>query len=1498
MMFHDFIFAGYFFPMGNGCTQRNVFLFCPPDADQTVDPEAKLQADDSSDFKALLALASSELDHQRNLKRKRDGNETSSAKSDNKTSSASKDLKTHDGPSTAKWGKSHAPTSNAPSNPGHHGQSSGKNTKTHHSHSGGSKHASSSKREKPSSQNTSTSCPGPVSSAHGACGKSARSPSPSPAPAQHKNRGQTVESPDKPTAAASKALVPKTCKQEKKQSGEEQVAPSSSKASQQGTESDAKVSSDASRSVGKEDRGKGSSSKSKLSAKERKPHGISTKEPQKSEEVNKSQQQKHETAGDKHSPTERKDQEKDLTKKSNCPHSHKAISSRSSAKVGEREARLDKHQRKSFGSSATEGKPSSSFSTAAPSKSSKKEESKAEERGGKHCAAVLEKKHEGKRDGKESSACTPSHSPRPKKAGDHEPGKDATRTKESPPKASSLSPTPKKHSNKQEISPSSKAAHQKETPPCQPSSSSPKPEHRRGDKHKKSSPRSQTDSPTAKSEIPRTPSSSPKPENRGDKHRKPSPSNGVSGIAPKKEASHASSSSPKPESNKGEKHRNSSPSSQRSTPAPKVKAAHTPSTSPKPENRHSEKRSSGHSSPVPSKDTALTTTASAASKDEVDDKDRKTSNSRNNSPVPKKETSGSSTPSKSSSSKPNKNYAGKDWKKTSSSQSKPQEGKADSARNPSPLSHRIKIEGKSRLHTPTKDKQDSSASKKSSSTSPSPSASQGPQKSTTKHDREGYHKPANRAASPCEKRPAFEQQVSLGFSQEDTQEVVSQDASQFPSPCPSPSSSVRKKLQGQKNASSLAGSGQKVDQKESVASRNGSSESSRLPPVSDIGGRVDELKSSKDQRPSRSCTSSPQLLGTRKARRQSSSAPSSRTSSPVARKDESQPRASRSTVSHSMAQPAVKLETSRHQKSSSTHKTKVGLVTASSLFPAKGEAPASSATPAGKGAGLPVFSSPKSPSKVDRALCRHSPKESSSVARERVSPTKTVTVTLKDIAPSLKESGSMGSYFVDSPVKRSSESPTIRSPDSSFPEKPRSPTLWRGPRTPPGSPAQSDLSSRQSRRDSHISSTSSSSSGRSSTSSSVSSSTSRGRSTSSGQSGGNRQKSPRKNRANARRRSLRSYSSSTTTTATSSSSEEESDSQTTKQGHATSKTTAAAGSASPAPASPLFGPLIECEKKQNLAKELTSAPSELSPSSTDSSSASPVDAVAPKDSQTNGGALYSQEAALNPGLTGRVKPVHAAACQQQLGPRAVDVKTEQPAAVGKYPGPIGATKGQQSMTHISSRSATTTLPLPDLTKPPPALYTGLSGYPSPPLPAPRPGYLPIGSPPTVVTVAPGYISHSPNTPSQNTQPPMGMGKYSQYRSITAPTNNNNNNNNKVGSWGPSGHGGSIAGPSSPFSANPPPPPPPPPPPHLSSDGRGLNPPYYQQPSAAPMPILQQALLYPTGQAYSQSNSYKYQHAPVPGRASRAPRLYSPGTPHSWHPYSRGPPLNNGGMRRQ
>ena len=68
-----------------------------------------------------------------------------------------------------------------------------------------------------------------------------------------------------------------------------------------------------------------------------------------------------------------------------------------------------------------------------------------------------------------------------------------------------------------------------------------------------------------------------------------------------------------------------------------------------------------------------------------------------------------------------------------------------------------------------------------------------------------------------------------------------------------------------------------------------------------------------------------------------------------------------------------------------------------------------------------------------------------------------------------------------------------------------------------------------------------------------------------------------------------------------------------------------------------------------------------------------------------------------------------------------------------------------------------------------------------------------------------------------------------------------------------------------------------------------------------MGLPQPGVLYPVGQGFPQGGGFKFQHNPLPAPPpSRPPRLYSPGNshPHTWHPYSRGPPLNSAGMRRQ
>ncbi|KAK7508290.1 hypothetical protein BaRGS_00000529 [Batillaria attramentaria] len=315
---------------------------------------------------------------------------------------------------------------------------------------------------------------------------------------------------------------------------------------------------------------------------------------------------------------------------------------------------------------------------------------------------------------------------------------------------------------------------------------------------------------------------------------------------------------------------------------------------------------------------------------------------------------------------------------------------------------------------------------------------------------------------------------------------------------------------------------------------------------------------------------------------------------------------------------------------------------------------------------------------------------------------------------------------------------------------PGSPPARRGPHTPPGSPRKSiDSVGRLSRCD-----TSSSLSSRRSTSSS----SSRGSSSSSRSSHMRHQRK----KSLPRRGSCSSVSSSSSTSI--SSSDEEDDSKETRQGsgkpqgNSVENPSFSCSSVSYRSASPLFGTpkepeqTVETRTMETVSK--SSAPavsssqlgSSLTSSSTHLASTGSLGlgslAQKPKDVHIiNNNTLSGGEIMIHPGLPGGA-PLSFHNNQHSLSGAQTGFQQGHSLLSGQGDSLSGTirSKGQQQMTHISSKS--TFAGLPDLTKPPPGLYPTVSNYPSPPQPTPRPGYLPVVPPATISSASTGYVAHT------------------------------------------------------------------------------------------------------------------------------------------------------------
>ncbi|KAK7099700.1 platelet binding protein GspB-like isoform X2 [Littorina saxatilis] len=1383
------------------------------DTDQTANPEAKPQADDSSGFQALLAFASSEHDLQKSLKRKLEEEEMPSPVTEGMPVLSADTPNSDSGYTSALTEKPCLSDAETSLKTG----LGGKKAKTVHSQNNVNKRGSSGKQS--SRTESSSESTGLTKTSHG---KSGRSRSPSPAPSR---KSKPDEAAEKNTATPLKSSSIETVKEEKK-AQEENEKLSVDSLCKDSVEAGMEDSTTTEKVTGKPDKSKSSASKGK-SAAEKKKSGSSkshaSKELAKCQKVETHTEQKPETEATNSKDSgkadvKEKDKSQNDAKEKTSNDTSKSVPVRSlrgsSSKPGEREARLDKHQRKIQPSSSKARKPSPVDSFTAFLDSKQKEE------------ASLDRRRKKKVVEKVSPAPSPSRSPsKPRNAGDedcekskdkrkesqssqeegsskakkshdegksdakskesHDEGKSDAKSKESHDEGKSDAKSKKSHDegksdakskeSQQKVStPTSSSKSTKEGKPvvekeatCQ-SSASPKPENRskdkksstksdnasvgkdrvhspsaspkpadKAEKHSKSSPSSRNESPSHKKDVTSKPSPSPKSESQSDKHKKdvtnkPSTSpksdsqsdkhRNVSPVPKKESSSRTASPSSKPGHAKEEKQRKCSPSSRSVSPADR-KSAPTGSVSPKADTHHG-------SSTLPA----------PLQKSKSGNKDKRYSDGHNSTPVAKKEALDMPLLSPKSVDKKD----GKDKKSSS------KEGGSKTSPTPSPIpAHKIKTEGERVLST--KDKAGSPDKKKTPSSDSSPSRphrGEGPISDLDLQTGEGQQQ---------RKRPSYEQQVSVGFApQQKTENDTDQDTD-----CP-----YKPRVSSGGKSVALQSKGENVK-------KNGEVGKGDNPPSQ----RVTELKGCRERRPSRSCNSSPQpqsCSGDHKDSRMEmpskhpSSAPSSRTASPVPGKDRSGHGVSHSPLSHSVGhekeKPRPRSRSPVSQSSRNAGQDKDQMLSPVSLTNSSGEPgrekfQRKSTSPVGyrprnqikikpepenmkipgaenteakdtkalaKGSCTPGKTSPRSSPKLQVDLRKSSPTENAYDSKEQMSPTKTVTVTLEDIAPSLKDSKSMGSYIV-------SDSPMSKSPRSGdYPEKSfaayKSPPQWRGPHTPPGSPVHSEASGRQSRRDSRVSSTSSCSSSRSS------SSTSRARSTSSGQSGTKRQKSPRK--ANARRRSLRSYSTSTTTSTTAISSEEESDDQSSKQdSFATPAAAQSPSVVSRMTVSPLFGSLGEPEKKLNpVKKEEVPTQSDSSASSSESSTSTPVEEEPPKELT-----LGRRDSLVEPAaVQGRRLSF------TQLG------GSENKNLSAKYPAAGSATKAPLSMSSKKPNTTTASLPLPDMTKPPPGMYSGgHSGYPSSPLPAPRPGYLPVGSPPN-----PGYISHSPNIPQLQSPPTL------------------------------------------------------------------------------------------------------------------------------------------------
>ncbi|XP_076440940.1 uncharacterized protein LOC143280205 isoform X2 [Babylonia areolata] len=1582
--------AGLPVGMVNGVPHPVRFAAMPPavngqkGVDDTVDPETKPRADESSDFKALVALASSEFDLQRSQKRKAEEEKGACAEPDGKSPEEPEQVDDVSGPSRTKVGKSSSSASDCSSNPGQHRGFSRRKVKTRHS-----------SRQQRSANGGDGRSEGighnPV--------KSEGSPSSAPLLASSEDMSSRflAEKEASDVSEDTGPLPPQmNASQKDRNSGEK-----GSKLSQQHAK------------VGEENTYV--SCQSMLCTGEKK--GEKSKITIKSKSYQKADENKDDLCDSSLEPPQQMKQNngpksklsKSISNTASSAGSSRPLRGTNSTRAEGREARLDKHQQHKQHSSSLAQKPSDPVSVTP--QSSQEADQKKESGAGNSFSKT---KCDGKSEGKHSASSTPSHSPKPGRgAHDEQHGKEASTSCDCLHKSSSSSPKPSQLQNKAVKAPSSShhSSVSRKGGENHSSSSKSKTKFSNKDDLKKSSSSIQH-SCEVKKEVPRPSSSSPKPSHRNDKDRKSSDSSHVSPVS-RKETPSTSNTSQRPDSKKDIKHSKPSSGSQKMVPLPKDHSRTSSSSSPKPDDRRKDvhERSSGQksSSRLPKEVSHPSVSSSSKSENRHDRSSKSCPSSRNLSPVSK---DSSHTPS--TSQKPDQRKGdldrtsnSKEKSRTPSVSPKPDSRNSErhksrttspvsskdgvrSSTSPSPkdhsghaqtsgnhqtslskevADHAHKTSSKSRDTSPSNQKksdpdieflktnktaydattvknhQNSSKDSKNSSHPSSkeekvsskdrPSQHNRDKSCRTKATRKSSPSPSDRTTcrdgqrlfsgsqSPSldqpqlEKRPAYESQVSLGFSQEE------KDSQSLSSDC-HPSSSL---VQCQ-DASLPALGEEKAGSTDCVKSIP-SSQIGRVvgSEGQGVGRRAEErIKVQGVQRSgSRSCTTSPQPTGSVR-NSHVSSAPSSRTPSPLSAKDRSQRSVSRPDPEQHRAAAADSQMKSSASVSINTKQGRVKDLTVSSQLPSGEPATGTvSGLPRDVKTGLSRCLDADASFKENASFAKYS----GITARESTSPTKTVMVTLKDIAPCLRESGSSVMDLYSKVPGFGSSSDWQQKGHSS---SPLSPTLWRGPRTPPGSPSPSVASSRGSRRHSRISSSSSCSS-RSSTSSSLSSSTSRGRSTSSTRSAPNKQKSPRKNRtANARRRSLRSYSASSSTTSTtttsSSSSEEEMEVSGTKRDSTEDLCDVKLDPAPPPTISPLFGPLRAPEKSEKRAREEASLPSESSPCSSLSSLTNPP-SVSPlfgllKDPEKK---LMEESAACesSPGSTpssttspcgewqkdsplqcrdsrdgqtqgSTVVPegcVHPSLSQ----PAASCGKPDQHSSSGKYGG--SGSRNPQSMTHISSRTATTSLPMPDLTKPPPSLYCGLAGYPSPsmvnsypspPVPAPRPGYLPLGSPPPVVTVSPGYISHSPNTPSHNHQPTAAT-KFSQLR---------NHNNNNVGPWGVGGH---MAGGA----------PPPPPssssfPPSTPGEKPGGRTRHMYPATAATLPGQQPSLQYPPGNSNFWSN-YKYHGTPVSARPSldsshaRPPRLYASSSgnnhhAHNWHPYSGGTPLTNSAIRRQ
>ncbi|KAL8581416.1 hypothetical protein ACOMHN_004301 [Nucella lapillus] len=1048
--------------------------------------------------------------------------------------------------------------------------------------------------------------------------------------------------------------------------------------------------------------------------------------------------------------------------------------------------------------------------------------------------------------------------------------------------------------------------------PSRTSSSSPKPEDRKKDGHGKSS-SSQKSSSHKEHSRPSSSSSASKHEQRSDKSSKSSSSRNPSPVG--KESSHSSSLSPKPDQKKGENVRG----------VDCKEKSHPPSTSPKPKDRSGEKSKSRTSSPVSSKDAVRSSSTSPSRPKDQHSGSARKSGSQHGSVEPSSSTHKPSSTGRDAS--PSTQHRKTNPDTASPKPSKTEHQTKKDKNNQSSWKDHETVSGIKTAKESGRGRSDQVSRGRTCKTKKSSPISSSRNVSTDGQKVSGENHSPSPDPPQAEKRPAFEHQVSLEFSQEE-QDLKDAASSRGPSSSTEKHQNFRLLLKECEGKNTDGGtSGWKGKNEPGVCTISGGDR------------RVEELLL-QERRASRSCTASPQpAAGVVAPAPGPSSAPSSRAPSPLSSaKDRAHHQGCRPTAAQHPIQAAAQKTDRRGSPgglstSAKDVEGKMGTV-ASSLL-SLGEADAACGTKRGTKTGVSGRPVAQTALKEEaRDMVRRS------LVRESASPTRTVTVALQDIAPSLG-----GGSVMDLPGK----CVAVGGDWAGRAQAPPLP-LWRGPRTPPGSPAPSSGGRRNSRC---ISSSSSSCSSRSSTSSS----TSRGRSSSSSSHRSNpppyphhphARKSPRKHRAaSARRRSLRSYSASSTTstttptTSTPTSSEEEIECATPKGDDCVSL--AKLAPVPPPAISPLFGPLRVPEKR---AREEASLPSESSPCSSISSLTNPP-SVSPlfgmlQEAERKGREEWAHvesspaSSTPSPGCGDWQKDSHARAARNDhpsarphegtllrpspshpAGPNVAGSNGGKSSGKGdgKYPGSIPPpSRAAQSMTHISSRPATTSLPLPDLTKPPPTLYCGLpeypypspiSGYPSPPTPTLRPGYLPLGSPPPlpVVTVAPGYISHSPSSSSlaasASTASPGG--KFSQLR---------NHNNNTVGPWGVGGGMGTGAPPlhspssSSSFSPG-------------SAEKSGSRASHlYPSPthSLPPTPPTQQPAppTYPSaGQSYWVGGGYKYRSPPVAGRlqdnnaaSAQPPRGYvgsgvgGHGHAHGWHPYAAGTPLSNGTMRRQ